>query len=181
MNISPLKARWELRKTVGIHGGCKSQTLHPLGFLLCTENPGVEKAEAEAFELTIRFTAWFRGFLGVPRMTLFVPLKEKTQRTKKPSNLTKKTHALTFKPSAKIQISRVFLPPAIFFCFPTKFSGRRRQGRRNFSLLPAKVPPAGSILPKPCGFTVVLHPSSSPKQCQDDRVLVATGWLFVSY
>lgn len=94
MNISPLKARWELRKTVGIHGGCKSQTLHPLGFLLCTENPGVEKAEAEAFELTIRFTAWFRGFLGVPRMTLFVPLKEKSTTNQKTQQLDKKNTRL---------------------------------------------------------------------------------------
>lgn len=108
MNISPLKARWELRKTVGIHGGCKSQTLHPLGFLLCTEHPGVEKGRGRglwAVELTIRFTAekrkqflietspfWFRGFLGVPRMTLFVPLKKNTTNQKTQQLEQKNTH-----------------------------------------------------------------------------------------
>ena len=92
--------------------------------------PLVEKAEAEAFTAEKRkqflietLPFWFRGFLGGTKNDVVCPLKKSTTNQNTQQLDKKKPHTLTFKPSAKIQISHHFgwvsppppPPPPIFF------------------------------------------------------------------
>lgn len=79
----------------------KRYPLHPLGFLLCTEHPGVEKGRGRglwAVELTIRFTAEKRKqvlngniailvswVFGGTNNDVVCPLKKKHNKPKNPA------------------------------------------------------------------------------------------------